>query len=882
MNLHPFHSFHPFQVPGASKPKSRDEIFFRSKPWSGRRRAAPAAKPEILDMPPPEAAPAPAKKKPSAVLRNPQWSADKVGFNEEAEVSVDLELPAEHAHKTKVTFELYAVTPKGPERISQGEGTAKDGRAIGKVPVYIPAYRDENGNPLQKAEYYFLAKHSEAETLDGSQAPKIVAEMAARLVESHILPDLAFAAGISFLHPGQAHGLKEMCARIREWRKKTPDGKLVVFGHAGAIGAEAARKALSERRAKSVLAFLLKDPDGMETLHKEEKWDMSPVQSLLRHAGEDPGAVDGKDGPKTRAAVKSFQGKNGLGETGTADADTRKALFKAFMDDCNGLALAKKDFDDINGNASAGCSGFNLAERTAGADESNRRVGVFLLKSNKNFPITYPCAQGGTGPCQKQAGRKGTRRTDGFGCFFYDKLILERPNGKPAPKSAQKPAAKGSLKRFLHASEKELRQYVNVSGGKREGMEFHLEVEVEGAVDKVYWKAIAGKGNSKRNDPAPGWIDPASKKPIALSGGMGEWESAVTDGKAKAVFCLGLAGGDEFVIEAGVEKGKKELEQKVINWRRLWYQLTHHKDITPPSMATAVKKLESVFIEFAKDSTVTHSKAPAGKVYVGSHNASEYHSMLATKHTGQCVNIILCDQQYDGIDSYGGNYVSENRVTFTGPVDRIQLSSPLDNLAILNPPLQKGAKLLLSSKWKNIVTGKSGTLTDDASMLNDDTGLAKWKDKDFFEVTLPKNADPSAKTPVHVSLKVTAAYGPWGGDGGTAPHNLVVIDPDDTIHSQCVLHELGHIINMVPYAGYYKTPPGFTLSDHTHKYVKMGGAGSHCSWEIDTTASSPRENVNGKCIMFHRLNYECKLVYCPECEPLVKAQSILKFQELKG
>jgi outer membrane protein OmpA-like peptidoglycan-associated protein len=883
MNLHPFH---PFQAPGASKPKSRDEIFFRSKPWSGRRRAAPAAKPEAMDMPPPERAPEPGKKRPAAVLRNPKWSADKVGFNEEAEVSVDVELPAEHAHKTKVIFELYAATPKGPERISQGEGAAKDGRAIGKVPVYIPAYRDENGNPLQKAEYYFLAKHSEAETLDGSRTPKVVAEMADRLIESHILPDLAFATGSSFLRPDQAPGLKDMCARIRERRKMAPDGKLVVFGHVDAIGQEAACKALSERRAKSVLAFLLKDPDGMETLYGQEKWGLAASQELLKSLGHDPGATDGQDGGETQAAAKAFQAAHGLARTGSVDSHTRKALFKAFMDDCNTLALTKKDFDDINGNASAGCSGFNLAEKTAGANGSNRRVGVFLLKSNKNFPIAYPCAQGGIGPCQKQAGRKGARRTGGFGCSFYDKLILERPNEKPAPepapRSAPSPASKGSLKRFLHASEKELRQYVNVSGGKREGMEFHLEVEIEGAVDKVYWKAIAGKGNSKRNDPAPGWMDSASNKPIALSGGMGEWESAVIDGKAKAVFCLGLAGGDEFVFEAGVEKGKKELEQKVINWRRLWYQLTHHKDITPPSMATAVKKLESVFIEFAKDSTVTHAKAPAGKVYVGSHNASEYHGMLATKHTGQCVNIILCDQQYDGIDAYGDNYMSENRVTLTGSVDRIQLSSPADNLEILNPPLQKGAKLLLSSKWKNTVTGKSGTLTDDASKLDDDTGLARWLDKDFFEVTLPKNATPSGKTPVNVSLKATAAFGPWGGDGGTAPHNLVVIDKDDTIHSQCVLHELGHIINMVPFAGHYKAPPGFALGDHTHSYIKMGGAGSHCSWEIDATASSPRENVNGKCIMFHRLNYECKLVYCPECEPLVKAQSILKFQELKG
>jgi outer membrane protein OmpA-like peptidoglycan-associated protein len=613
----------PFKSPGTSKPKSQDEIFVKSKNGGAGRRMAPSEPNEPLEMSPPEAAPEPEKKKLGAVLRNPQWQAGKVGFNEEAEVSVDLELPEEHSHKTKVSFELFANTPKGPERISQGEGVAKDGKALGKIPVYIPTFKDEDGNPLQKVEYYFLAKHSEAEPLDGSKAPKLVDEMADRLVESHILPDITFATGSSFLRPNQASALKDLCTQIQEWQKKTPDGKLVVFGHADAIGAELANKALSERRAKSVLAFLLKDQDGMEILCSQEKWGLKASQELLKHLGHDPGAIDGQDGAKTQAATKAFQAKQDLAETGSMDSGTRKVLFKAFIANSNNLALAKRDFDDINGNPSAGCSEFNLADKTAGASEANRRVGVFLLKSNKNFPITYPCAQGSIGPCQKQVGRKGDRRTGGFGCAFYDKLIVERPN--------QKTASKGSVKRFLHSTEKELKQFINVSGGKNEGMEFHLEVEVEGNVDKVFWKVIAGKGNSKRNDPVPGWMEPSSKKSTALSGGIGEWESAVTDGKAKAVFCLGMAGGDEFVFEVGAEKGKKELDQKVINWRRLWYQLTHHKDITPPSMATSVKKLESVFIEFNKDATITHSKAPAGKVYVGSHNASEYHSMLATK-----------------------------------------------------------------------------------------------------------------------------------------------------------------------------------------------------------------------------------------------------------
>lgn len=415
----------PFQSPGATPSKSRSEIFVKSKNGSLGRRSAPAEPLEPMEIPVAETAPEPEKQAPTAVLSQPKWEAEKVGFNEEALISAHLELPKEHAHKTKVAFELFAKTPQGPERISQADGTAKDGKAICKIPVYIPNYKDEDGNRMRKVEYYFLARHSEAKPLDGSKAPKLVDEMAERLIETHILPDLTFATGKSFLHPRHAPALKEMCSRIEAWREKHPDGKLAAFGHADAVGKESDNKLLSERRAKSVFSFLTKDAAAWSDLDKQEKWDLACIQDLLKHLGHDPGAADGVDGPKTQAAVKAFQTGKGLPADGKAGAQTRSALYQAFMDDCNGLALKAKDFDDINGSPMAGCSEFNLKEKTEGALEANRRVAVLLLKSNKNFPIAYPCAKGDVAPCKKQAARKGDRRTAGFGCFFYDGLVVE-------------------------------------------------------------------------------------------------------------------------------------------------------------------------------------------------------------------------------------------------------------------------------------------------------------------------------------------------------------------------------------------------------------------------------------------------------------------------
>jgi putative peptidoglycan binding protein len=50
------------------------------------------------------------------------------------------------------------------------------------------------------------------------------------------------------------------------------------------------------------------------------------VQQALKDRGHDPGEVDGAMGPKTQAALRDFQQKEGLKATGVADADTMARL----------------------------------------------------------------------------------------------------------------------------------------------------------------------------------------------------------------------------------------------------------------------------------------------------------------------------------------------------------------------------------------------------------------------------------------------------------------------------------------------------------------------------------------------------------------------------
>jgi peptidoglycan hydrolase-like protein with peptidoglycan-binding domain len=57
-----------------------------------------------------------------------------------------------------------------------------------------------------------------------------------------------------------------------------------------------------------------------------DREQVKAVQQALKDKGHDPGEVDGAMGPKTEAALRDFQKKEGLKATGTADAETMAKL----------------------------------------------------------------------------------------------------------------------------------------------------------------------------------------------------------------------------------------------------------------------------------------------------------------------------------------------------------------------------------------------------------------------------------------------------------------------------------------------------------------------------------------------------------------------------
>ena len=60
--------------------------------------------------------------------------------------------------------------------------------------------------------------------------------------------------------------------------------------------------------------------------------DVRGAQQALRDKGFDPGPIDGRMGPRTAAAVREFQSKEGIIATGQLDAETRGRLMTSSTD----------------------------------------------------------------------------------------------------------------------------------------------------------------------------------------------------------------------------------------------------------------------------------------------------------------------------------------------------------------------------------------------------------------------------------------------------------------------------------------------------------------------------------------------------------------------
>lgn len=217
--------------------------------------------------------------------------------------------------------------------------------------------------------------------------------------------------------------MREVLERVFKYAQAHPAEKIVVVGHTDRQGPRDYNQQLSERRARSVFAFLtfgasqaLRDSavtdwdqlwrPGHSGLHDE--WSVREQQYMLQdlefYSGnikedpnEDPKTPAAKAAAaKTAAAVRAFQGDHGLPQTGIVDAATWKELVKAYLE-AGALAIPEDRFLP-NADPERNCDGGKLRWLGCGEDDPvlwtedawrpNRRVEILFTREDK-----LPCEE---------------------------------------------------------------------------------------------------------------------------------------------------------------------------------------------------------------------------------------------------------------------------------------------------------------------------------------------------------------------------------------------------------------------------------------------------------------------------------------------------------
>lgn len=192
------------------------------------------------------------------------------------------------------------------------------------------------------------------------------------------LTGMYFENAKAFLLPDGMRGM----TKLHEIYAQIPDANVLIVGHTNTVGAPDYNDALSLERAAAIAAFLVDDVDAWLAWYGddrswEKRWGAAEDRHMLGalpHGADTPYLEGG-----TYASLRRFQAANGLPETGTADAATRRALVTEYM---------AHDRTTLPAGASAtthGC-GESFPEVEPGASEHNRRVEIFVFDG----PITPP------------------------------------------------------------------------------------------------------------------------------------------------------------------------------------------------------------------------------------------------------------------------------------------------------------------------------------------------------------------------------------------------------------------------------------------------------------------------------------------------------------
>ena len=112
--------------------------------------------------------------------------------------------------------------------------------------------------------------------------------------------------------------------------------------------------------------------------------DVKKVQQALKDKGQDPGAIDGILGPRTKEALKAFQQQQGLSATGALDNQTKEALgLEQGGSSKSGARSSKSGAESSrSGGASSGLSSSRSADSSPGSSRGSSGTSDGAADSN--------------------------------------------------------------------------------------------------------------------------------------------------------------------------------------------------------------------------------------------------------------------------------------------------------------------------------------------------------------------------------------------------------------------------------------------------------------------------------------------------------------------
>ena len=374
--------------------------------------------------------------------------------------------------------------------------------------------------------------------------------------------------------------------------------------------------------------------------------------------------------------------------------------------------------------------------------------------------------------------------------------------------------------------------------------------------------------------------------------------SAKTDaeGEASCELVLSQFGGDVFHPAAYLSASDPHLAKffhghadlgtrkpvlaanKIIVWRKIWFQKVAVEGLAPPALGPAVAQWERVKVEAIQAADLAVSRAtvdgynpiaiyPRYMIEVNGGNADAL--VVSDKNKGQFfsgfskeddkpnkIPILVCDAQWD----------PEGKVTWANIADIPNANFPVTldtGSPVLSPPLQGGD--LASGKWEawdwNAAANdwenkRSGTLG-----ANDVTIDPTRDKKTKISVRRPAGlTDANATTHVTLTnLKVKVA-GSYLGES-FKKRILAVYNPTQAADFQnTIVHEMGHAYDQVNHKGPAKGIP-------KHPVQVDLGQGNHC------------HHLTNKCVMYDSGPIVGSLNrFCDVCHPYLLAQDMTKIK----